>query len=134
MRCQRAELPLQIGGVETARLFFAGRFARLNPNRETLWVAHLDNDARCLHVSRHRGDESGIEFPFRTIITDAVAYGSAGIILAHNHPSGDATPSDADCWVTRKLACAADVLGCKIVDHLVYAGDRTSSLRLLGLL
>jgi DNA repair protein RadC len=55
-------------------------------------------------------------------------------VLAHNHPSGDPTPSSADKRATMRLACAAEALDCVIVDHLVFGGDRVSSFRQLGLL
>ncbi|MGI8931891.1 MAG: JAB domain-containing protein, partial [Sphingomicrobium sp.] len=94
----------------------------------------LDQDARCLHLTRHRGDEGGTDFPLRSIIADAALHGSAGIVLAHNHPSGDPTPSDGDCRSTRRLACAAEALDCMIVDHLVFGGKDCTSFRQLGLL
>ena len=134
MRYQRAELPLRIEGVEAARAFFAGCFADSDPARESLWVAHVDDDARCLHVSRHHGDETGAAFPIGAIITDAAIHGSRGIVLAHNHPSGDPAPSDADCRATRRLASAAEALDCAILDHLVFAGAKCTSLRAMGLL
>ena len=134
MRYQRAETPLKLDGLAAARQFFAGCLADGDPSRESLWVAHLDGQARCLHVSRHPGDESGADFPLQQIIGDAALHGSAGIVLAHNHPSGDATPSDSDCRATRRLASAAEALDCTILDHLVFAGDECSSFRKLGLL
>jgi DNA repair protein RadC len=72
--------------------------------------------------------------PVREIIVDAARLGSAGVILAHNHPSGDAQPSSADCVATRKLARAAEALDVTILDHLVFAGHDCSSMRRLGLL
>jgi DNA repair protein RadC len=134
MRYQRAELPLKLDGLAAAREFFAGCFADSNPMRENLWVAHVDDEARCLHVSRHEGDEWGADFPLRTIIADAAVHGSAGIVLAHNHPSGDPRPSDSDCRATRKLAAAAEALDCKVLDHLVFGGAECTSLRRLGYL
>ena len=134
MRYQRAELPLKLDGLAAAREFFAGCMADTDPARESLWVAHIDEQARCLHVSRHEGDKTGAEFPLREIILDAARHGSAGIILAHNHPSGDARPSDSDCRATRRLAAAAEALDCTIVDHLVFAGSDCSSFRRLGYL
>jgi DNA repair protein RadC len=134
MRHQRAEFPLKLEGHEAARNFFAGCFADTDPRRESLWVAHVDDQARCVHLSRHEGDEAGADFPLRSIIADAAAHGSAGIVLAHNHPSGDSTPSDADCRVTRQLASAAEALDCAILDHLVFAGSECTSLRAMGLL
>lgn len=134
MRYQRAELPLKLQGLAAARQFFAGCFAEEDPERESLWVAHVDEDARCLHVSCHAGDESGAAFPIREIIADAATHGSAGIVLAHNHPSGNSRPSDSDCRVTRRLATAAEALDCTVLDHLVFAGRECTSLRQLGYL
>ncbi len=134
MRYQRAELPLKLDGLTAARDFFAGCLADSDPAQESLWVAHLDDQARCLHVSRHQGDEGGAQFPLRQIIGDAAAHGSAGIVLAHNHPSGDSRPSESDCRATRRLASAAEALDCTILDHLVFAGTECSSFRKLGLL
>lgn len=134
MRHQRAELPLKLEGLAAARRFFAGCFADSDPSRESLWVAHVDEQSRCLHVSRHDGDETGATFPLRTIIADAAELGSSGIVLAHNHPSGDSRPSQSDCRCTRKLATAAEALDCTVLDHLVFAGNECASLRQMGLL
>ena|SRR5438067_9570366 len=134
MRYQRADLPLKIDGLDAARTFFAECLAEGDPRIETLWVAHVDDEARCLHVSCHAGDERGGTFPIREIIADAASHGSAGIVLAHNHPSGDARPSDSDCRVTRRLASAAEALDCTVLDHLVFAGAECVSLRRLGYL
>lgn len=134
MRYQRAEHPLKLDGLAAAREFFAGCFADSDPARESLWVAHLDDQARCLHLSRHDGDERGTEFPVGDIIRDAAAHRSAGIVLAHNHPSGDARPSDSDCRSTRRLATVAEAIDCAVLDHLVFAGKECTSFRQLGLL
>ena len=134
MRYQRAELPLTIDGLDAARSFFAGCIADSNPSREHLFVAHLDDQSRCVHLSRHSGDETGADFPLREIVSDAAVHHSAAIVLAHNHPSGDARPSEADKRVTRKLATAAEALDCTVLDHLVFGGREVSSLRQLGYL
>ena len=134
MRYQRAEPPLKLDGLASARAFFSGCMADSDPSRESLWVAHVDGQARCLHLSRHDGDQAGAHFPLRDIIADAAAHGSAGIVLAHNHPSGDATPSNSDCRATRRLASAAEAIDCTILDHLVFAGTDCASFRQMGLL
>ena len=134
MRYQRAELPLRLDGERAATAFFARCFEGADPTAERLFVAHIDEQARCLHLSDHRGDECATQFPLRAIIADAVRHGSAGIVLAHNHPSGDARPSEADCRATRRLSSAAEALDCTILDHLIFAGDRCTSLRRLGYL
>jgi DNA repair protein RadC len=134
MRYQRAEHPLKLDGFAAARTFFAGCFADSDPDREILWVAHLDDQTRCLHLSRHEGDETGTAFPVSEIVRDAAAHRSAGIVLAHNHPSGDARPSDSDCRATRRLAAVAEAIDCAVLDHLVFAGSECTSFRQLGLL
>ena len=134
MRYQRAELPLKLDGIAAAKAFFSGCLADSDPMRERLWVAHVDDQARCLHLSQHQGDETGANFPLRDIIADAAVHCSAGIVLAHNHPSGDSTPSPSDCRATRRLAAAAEALDCAILDHLVFAGKECTSFRRLGLL
>ncbi|MGI8705395.1 MAG: JAB domain-containing protein [Sphingomicrobium sp.] len=127
-------LPLKLDGLTAARAFFSGCIADSDPALESLWVAHLDGEARCLHLSRHSGDERGTDFPLRSIISDAAIYNSAGIVLAHYHPSGDPTPSDGDRRATRRLACAAEALDCALVDHLVFGDGDCASFRQLGLL
>ena len=134
MRYQRAEPPVKLDGVEAARGFFAGCFADTDAGIETLWVAHVDNQARCLRLARYSGGETSATFPLRSIIADAAAHGSAGLVLAHNHPSGDSTPSQQDCSATTRLAAAAQAIDCAVVDHLVFAGTRCTSLRRMGLL
>lgn len=134
MRYQRAAQPLKLDGPEAARAFFAGCFAESDPARECLWVAHVDGQMKCLHLSRHDGDACGAQAPLRSIVADAAAHGSAGILLAHNHPSGDCRPSRADCFATRQLAAAVEALDCAVVDHLVFGSGKCASFRQLGLL
>lgn len=134
MRYQRPEPPLKLDGLAAARAFFAGCLADSNPARESLLVAHVDDQSRCLHLSRHDGDETGAFFPLRTIIADAAELGSAGIVLAHNHPSGNPQPSDSDCRSTRRLVAAAEAIDCAVLDHLVFAGNECASFRKMGLL
>jgi len=134
MRNQRAELPLKIDGLAAARAFFSGCFARSDPARERLWIAHLDSASNCLSLAHHDGDAAGTDFPLRSIIADAAIHGTAGLVLAHNHPSGDPTPSPADKRATIRLACAAEALDCAVLDHLVFGGTACTSFRQLGLL
>ena len=134
MRHQRAEVPLKLTGLAAARQLFSGCFAEQGPDRECLWVAHLDEEARCLHLSRHLGGAGDLAFPLREIVVDAARHGSAAILLAHNHPSGDPRPSQSDLSATRRLAAAAGALDCRVLDHLVFAGAECTSLRRLGYL
>ena len=55
----------------------------------------------------------------REVFRAAIELGAASVIVAHNHPSGDATPSEEDKVLTRRLQSAGDILGIPMVDHLV---------------
>ena len=134
MHCQRAEYPLKLDGLEATRGFFAGCFANADPAVESLWVAHVDDQALCVHLTRHGGDAASAPFPLRSIIADAAAHRSAGLVLAHNHPSGDPTPSAQDYAVTKRLACVAAALNCRILDHLVFGEGKVRSFQQMGLL
>ena len=131
---QRAESPLLLNGYDAARRFFADCLAESDPLREHLWVAHVDDRARCIHLSRHDGDEGGAALPLRQVIADAASHGSAGVILAHNHPSGDPTPSASDRQITRRLVIAGEAIDLTVLDHLVIAGQECSSMRAMGML
>ena len=134
MRFQRAESPALLNGHDAARRFFSSCFRSEEGARERLWVAHVDQSARCLHVECYDGETESVGMPVKDIIVDAVRLGSAGVVLAHNHPSGDARPSNADCLATRRLARAGEALDLTILDHLIFAGRHCSSMRRLGLL
>lgn len=131
---QRAESPLRLDGLEQARRFFAGCLAETDPMQEHFWVAHVDDDARCVHLTRHDGRADGADLPIREIVADAARHGSKGLVLAHNHPSGDPAPSATDKRITRRLALVGEAMDVAILDHIVMAGGQYRSMRQLGLL
>ena len=135
MRYQRAESPAHLKGLEAARTFFGSCFEAEDRSKERLWVAHLDEEARCIHLERYEGDSWSADLPVGSIVRDAARLRSAGVVLAHNHPSGDPVPSTADCRATRALARAGEPIDLTIVDHLIFAGPTScSSMRRMGLL
>ena len=74
----------------------------------------------------------------REVFKSAIVTNSAGIVLAHNHPSGNPSPSDADIKVTRDIIRAGQLLKIEVVDHIILGrsspetGNGWSSLRELG--
>ena len=68
------------------------------------------------------------------VFRPAIACAAASIILAHQHPSGDPTPSEADIKVTRDLVRAGQLLKIEIADHIILGQDRHVSLREHGYL
>ncbi len=63
------------------------------------------------------------------VLRAAVIENAPSIIVSHNHPSGDPTPSPEDVSITRDLAAAAKLLGIDLLDHVVIGGDRFVSLK-----
>ena len=70
----------------------------------------------------------------REVFRAAIAEAAAGIIVVHNHPSGDPTPSAEDRAVTRQLVEAGRLLDLPVYDHVIVAGDRFTSFASAGLL
>lgn len=68
------------------------------------------------------------------VLRPAVVAAIPHVIICHNHPSGDPTPSADDSALTRQLVEAADLLGIQIVDHVVVGGDRAISMKEHGLM
>ncbi|MEE3043503.1 MAG: DNA repair protein RadC [Candidatus Latescibacterota bacterium] len=68
----------------------------------------------------------------REVFQVAVAKSAASIVLAHNHPSGDVSPSRDDVDLTRRLQRAGDIMGVDILDHLIIAADQFLSLKEQG--
>jgi len=68
----------------------------------------------------------------RELFKEAIKRSSAGIILVHNHPSGDPTPSTEDIKVTQKMCNAGKILGIEVLDHVIIGDNRYSSLREKG--
>jgi DNA repair protein RadC len=65
----------------------------------------------------------------REVFRPAIADAANCILVVHNHPSGDPTPSDQDISVTERLESAAEIIGIPVIDHIVVAGDRAISIQ-----
>ncbi len=70
----------------------------------------------------------------REVVKRALELGASALILVHNHPSGDPTPSRADIAMTREIAAAAKTLKIELHDHLVIGRGKHASFKALGLL
>ena len=116
-----------------AAALFAPGFCNLA--HEELRVAHLDAEGRILGLSASAdGDAISIGLPVREIVRDAIMLGARALILAHNHPSGDPTPSPADKAATRRLVDIVGGLDIRLLDHIVFGGEYCRSFRHMGLL
>ena len=111
-------------------------FAPLARQRtETVGYAYLARDHRLLglrHTRSHAKDHVALHL--REVAAHALALDAAAVVMAHNHPSGDATPSAADREATRLLSRALATLDVRLLDHLVITDGGVTSFRRLGLL
>jgi DNA repair protein RadC len=108
-------------------------FASLSEERVA--VIHLGEEARFLALTiEDSGSHKLAELPVGGIVGMALRIGATGIVVAHNHPSGDPRPSAADEAATRALAAAALGVDIRLHDHIIFGGDECSSFRSLGLL
>ncbi len=80
------------------------------------------------------GDLSSSIVHPREVFQDAVVASAASIIVAHNHPSGDPTPSAEDVAVTKRLIAAGEILGIDVLDHIVIGDGIFASLKERGLI
>lgn len=80
------------------------------------------------------GSLSALSLRMREVFGEALRLGARGMILAHNHPSGDCRPSDSDIAATRRLAEIARALDIELIDHLIFTTDAVYSMRAGGLL
>ncbi len=106
---------------------------QFNPDCECL-VALLLNTRRRVkgHHLLTTGTMDTLLVDPRIVFRSAVIAGAAAIVLAHNHPSGDPTPSESDVRVTRDLARAGEILKIEVLDHVIIGTKTHTSLRQLG--
>ena len=103
-------------------------------NHEVFEILHLDVKHRL--IARQTVAVGTLDRALvhpREVFTGALLNGSAAIILVHNHPSGDPSPSTQDSALTQRLAQGARILGIPILDHVVVAAEGFASLGRLGL-
>ena len=113
-----------------ARALFAGLG---DATIEMVAVAYLDPNRRLLGMRHVAGGRDQAVIAIRTVAMDALAFDAVGVVIAHNHPSGDATPSTRDVAFTRALSAGLRTLEVVLLDHLVIAGEHVTSLRAMGL-
>ncbi len=100
-------------------------FAHIQPllgdlQHEEFWVIYLNKGNRIIDKERiSSGGVAGTVVDVKIILKNALQKLASGIILAHNHPSGNLQPSDADISVTKKLKEAAKLMEMHILDHII---------------
>jgi DNA repair protein RadC len=102
---------------------------------ELFCCLHLDNRHRLIAFDElFRGTIDGASVHPREVVKQALARNAAALILAHNHPSGVAEPSQADELITRRLREALALVDIRVLDHLIVADNGCLSFAERGLL
>lgn len=133
-RLARAELPerLPLGHPEAVARYLLLRYG--DRDQEVMGALYLDVRNRLLgEAELFRGTLSRAAVEPRAILKRALLSSAAGVLLFHTHPSGDPSPSAEDLAFTRRMAEAGDLVGVRLVDHLVLGTHhRWVSLRRRG--
>lgn len=101
----------------------------MNEQEEVFIMVCLNNNSEiinCLEISR--GDLKSVPASPRKIAETALRMNAASVMLAHNHPHGIAAPSSEDILVTRKIKQSLSLLDIQLVDHIVVAGEKFTSI------
>lgn len=111
------------------------RTAMAEQKTEQFRLLFLDNkNALIADEEQQRGTVNHTPVYPREVVKRALELGASALILVHNHPSGDPTPSQDDIAMTKEVAAAADKLGISVHDHIIIGRKGHASLRSLGYL
>jgi DNA repair protein RadC len=102
--------------------------------QEVFFVMLLSSDLSLLHATElFRGSVAQTMVYPREIAVLALRYNATAVVVAHNHPSGDLSPSSADIGITTKIKHALATLDIRLIDHLIVSSRGALSLNALGL-
>lgn len=102
-------------------------------DREVFFVLCLNTKNRVVAI--HRASVGSINAAIvapREVFKSAILNNAASIIVAHNHPSNDPSPSNEDIEVTKRLVSAGDILGIEVLDHIIVGESKYISLKSKG--
>ena len=103
--------------------------------REEMHVAMFDTKNRLLHeMALSRGTVNASLVSPREVFLEALRFGAVYLVLLHNHPSGDPSPSEADIRLTGRIAQAGELLHIPLMDHIIIGDHCFISLREQGYL
>lgn len=125
IRHSNIKSPGKINSSQTAASLFREILgAELIPIQEFLIVVYLNRANEPIGLYKHsKGGISGTVIDIRLILLVAVKCLASGIMIAHNHPSGNTQPSEQDLSITRQLKAAATHLSFTVLDHVIVTND-----------
>ena len=135
LRYNRARLPPEdmLDNEQKLLDYLTARLARENIEQFRILFLNEKNSL-IADEAQARGTVNHTPVYPREVAKRAVEIGATALILVHNHPSGDPTPSEADLQMTRQVQAALDVIGVTIVDHFIIGNGQHTSFRRSNLL
>lgn len=119
-----------LAGSKAAREYLEPIFSERD--RELTVVAFCDAQLRLAQLLSFPGSRESVQISLVNIVRRAL--GCAGLVMAHNHPSGDPNPSQADLRLARRLLVITESIEVTLLDNLIFAGGRMFSFRQAGLI
>jgi len=122
----------QVNNPQAAAQLLMSRYG--HESQEHLAVVSLDTRNRVIAIDTvYKGTANSITVRLSEVFQTAVRRGAVSILVCHNHPSGDPTPSPEDVRLTAELVKAGKLMDVQVVDHLVVSPRRFVSLKERGL-
>lgn len=122
-RIAEAGKALNVSSSKAVAELFSPELADLT--YEEFWILLLNRSNKVISKYQvSKGGVTGTVVDPKMVFKKAVDCMASGIILCHNHPSGNLTPSDADISLTRKMTDAGRLLDIQVLDHLIIAGEK----------
>jgi DNA repair protein RadC len=122
----------QIKSPDDVYLLLGSEMAALD--QEQLRTVALDTKNRVMRVTTvYQGSVNSAQVRVAEVFKEPIRLNAPGLVIVHNHPSGDVRPSAADVSLTRELHQAGELLGIDVVDHLIIGDGKFLSLRREGL-
>lgn len=103
-----------------------------NKKKEHFTILFFDSRHKLIYDDVSIGTLNGSLVHPREVFNLAISHNASYIIVAHNHPSGDPTPSDEDINTTKRLIMAGKIIGITLADHLIVTNNNFISLKSLG--
>jgi len=121
----------QFADTDVSKEYFKNYFAD-NDGKEYFAVAYLDTQNQVIKTEKTAGTLSQANVYPREIFKEALFINAGSVVLAHTHPSGDLTPSTQDIEVTARVKQGMEVMGGKLLDHIIVGDGNAVSLLDMG--
>ena len=124
---------VKIGSPSTVKYYLATKLSGLE--HEVFSVIYLDSQHKVIEYEElFRGTLAQTSVYPREVVKSCLKHNAAAVIFAHNHPSGELTPSRADEMLTNTLKSALSLVDVRVLDHIIAGGGRTKSMAELCLI